>query len=718
MPSALTYPGVYVEEVPSGVRTIVGVGTSIAAFVGLAKRGPVDEPVTINSFGDFQRIFGGVWEGSLLGHAVRDFYLNGGSQAIIVRVFKPQPAGDDVKTKAEVEAKAAVDELIAQLRAEEEKADFTFEKVRAVVDKFYPSQELAGADAAIAAIEMTKQKAGELASQKQNTPSTSDLVAAAEEAIPAVGGDITAPQVEAAKLVAKTVADVAKTEGKTVQDVIVASAQVAIEQSDADARAAKLVFDAVTEAATPQPMSPQLLITELEKQGAEIAKAVKDGSSSSPFASLTEGTTTFHATSEGDWGNKIRVRFESEVDDDDDEVEEFNIRIFDEDSKTTEFFRKVTIRGKRPLDQILRSESTLLRVASVGGNAKVKLSKKIPPREPDVWKYWSLLTGGSDSASLIDADFTKDENNKKGLFALENSDLFNILYIPPFEKKEGGAELEKKEGVVERKFGPGDDLLGDAAAYCARRRAMLLIDHPDGADKELNKAKIKKTKEDIAGALGDSKVNSAMFFPGLLKIDESGELKPYASCGAVAGVFARTDTKRGVWKAPAGFEASITGASGLRVQLTDAENGEFNPLGINCLRAMPGAGRVVWGARTLAGDDRNPNEWKYIPVRRTALYIEESLYRGTHWVVFEPNDEPLWAQIRLSVGAFMNDLFRQGAFQGRTPRDAYLVKCDQETNPQNDIDKGIVNIWVGFAPLKPAEFVVLKLRQIAGNIET
>jgi len=179
----------------------------------------------------------------------------------------------------------------------------------------------------------------------------------------------------------------------------------------------------------------------------------------------------------------------------------------------------------------------------------------------------------------------------------------------------------------------------------------------------------------------------------------------------------RTDASRGVWKAPAGLDASLNGVPSLSVQLTDAENGELNPLGINCMRAFPAAGRVVWGARTLRGNDQLADEYKYIPVRRTALYIEESLFRGLQWVVFEPNDEPLWAQIRLNVGAFMHSLFRQGAFQGTTPRDAYFVKCDAETTTQDDRNQGIVNIEVGFAPLKPAEFVVIKIQQIAGDLD-
>jgi len=120
---------------------------------------------------------------------------------------------------------------------------------------------------------------------------------------------------------------------------------------------------------------------------------------------------------------------------------------------------------------------------------------------------------------------------------------------------------------------------------------------------------------------------------------------------------------------------------------------------------------VVWGARTVRGADSLADDYKYVPVRRLALYLEESLYRGTQWVVFEPNDEPLWGQIRMSVGAFLQDLFRKGAFQGATPRDAYFVKCDAETTTQYDIDRGIVNIQVGFAPLKPAEFVLISIQQ-------
>jgi phage tail sheath protein FI len=184
----------------------------------------------------------------------------------------------------------------------------------------------------------------------------------------------------------------------------------------------------------------------------------------------------------------------------------------------------------------------------------------------------------------------------------------------------------------------------------------------------------------------------------------------------VAGIYAFTDANRGVWKAPAGIDASLTGVSGLQYVLTDGENGTLNPQAINCLRQFRVYGDVVWGARTLQGNDQAGSQWKYVPIRRLALFLESSLYDGTQWVVFEPNDETLWGQIRLNVGAFMQGLFLQGAFQGTTPQQAYFVKCDSENNPQASIDLGIVNILVGFAPLYPAEFVVIQIQQMAGQI--
>ena len=197
--------------------------------------------------------------------------------------------------------------------------------------------------------------------------------------------------------------------------------------------------------------------------------------------------------------------------------------------------------------------------------------------------------------------------------------------------------------------------------------------------------------------------------------DNTGATFNVGPCGAVAGVWAATDSSRGVWKAPAGTAATITGITDFTVQVDDGESGTLNPLAVNGLRTMPAVGPVVWGARTTVGADQAPNQWKYLPVRRLALYIEESLRRGTQWAVFEPNDEPLWSSLRLNVTTFMQGLFRQGAFEGTTPAQAYLVQCDANNNPQAQIDLGIVNILVGFAPLYPAEFVIINIQQQAGQ---
>jgi uncharacterized protein len=183
----------------------------------------------------------------------------------------------------------------------------------------------------------------------------------------------------------------------------------------------------------------------------------------------------------------------------------------------------------------------------------------------------------------------------------------------------------------------------------------------------------------------------------------------------VAGIYASTDASRGVWKAPAGLSADLTGALGLQYNLTDLENSELNKLGINCLRQFEIDNEVVWGARTLQGNDQAGAQWKYMPVRRMALFLESSFYAGTQWVVFEPNNEVVWGQIRLDIGTFMQGLFLQGAFQGTAPQEAYFVKCDSENNPQSSIDQGLVNILVGFAPLYPAEFVVIQIQQMAGQ---
>lgn len=219
---------------------------------------------------------------------------------------------------------------------------------------------------------------------------------------------------------------------------------------------------------------------------------------------------------------------------------------------------------------------------------------------------------------------------------------------------------------------------------------------------------------------GDDAANAAFYFPWVLAPDalQQNRIVEFPPSGFVAGIYARSDSARGVWKAPAGAEARLSGATGAKTSLSEDDVAALTPEAINCIRTLPSNGTVIWGARTLQGSDARQSDWKYVLVRRTALFIEESVSRGLEWAVFEPNGEPLWARIRLEIGAFLQDLFRRGAFQGRTPHEAYFVKCDRDTTTQGDIERGVVNIEVGFAPLKPAEFVILRIQQIAGQTRT
>jgi uncharacterized protein len=253
--------------------------------------------------------------------------------------------------------------------------------------------------------------------------------------------------------------------------------------------------------------------------------------------------------------------------------------------------------------------------------------------------------------------------------------------------------------------------VGRAMAYCKQERAFLIVDAPlDGFS----------AIPPSLGSLTAVGEHAALYYPRVKVVEAlaGGATRTLnlPACGAVAGVMARTDAARGIWKAPAGRQAGIVGVSALTAPTNDNLSGQLNPRGINVLREFPAAGVVIWGARTLKGDDTASSEFKYVPVRRVTDYIAASLYLGTQFAVFEPNGPDLWAQLRLAVGSFMRGLFRQGAFQQSTARaesDSFFVLCDDTTNPQPEIDLGRVNVVVGFAPLKPAEFVVVTIRQIS-----
>ena len=280
---------------------------------------------------------------------------------------------------------------------------------------------------------------------------------------------------------------------------------------------------------------------------------------------------------------------------------------------------------------------------------------------------------------------------------LDTVDIFNLLCIPP-DNVEVPTDIDPSVWRA-------------AAAYCVGRRAMVILDSPVAWTDNAERGNFSYLDPTKLGIEGDNARNAAVYFPRVIEDDAlmKGNTTSFAPCGIIAGVIASTDSTRGVWKAPAGIDAGLNGIVELEVNLTDDQNGMLNPLGINCLRSFPVIGPVVWGARTLRGADQLEDDYKYIPVRRLALYIEESIYRGTKWAVYEPNADPLWASLRLSVNTFLADLQRQGAFY------SYFVKCDSQTTTPDDIARGVVNIVIGFAPVKPAEFVVIQIQQIAGQ---
>jgi phage tail sheath protein FI len=510
------HPGVYVQEIPSGVRAITGVATSITAFVGRTQRGPENEPREVNGFTEFQRIFGGLWPQSTVSFAVRSFFLNGGGRAIVVRLTR------------------------------------------------------------------------------NAAPSTIDI---GDFHLAASGG------------------------GVWGDDLYVAV--------DTDV-------------------------------SADVADRL-----GVPVTGLFNLTVTYFVP-ENRGGERSQ-----------------------------EVFRNLTVSPTaRDVRDVLEAQSDLVRVIGDPG-APPAATPPAPPgsRIPAGIKG----SGGSDGDPLNAASYIGGPGigSREGLHALDTVDLFNLLCIPP-------PSLDDDTPP---------EVYQDALAYCVRRRAMLVVDPPTA----MTLTTARDQLNDL-GLSGTDARNAALYFPRLRQPDPTAEnrIRSFVPCGAVAGVMARTDSARGVWKAPAGIDAGLAGVADLDRNLTDGEQDRLNPIGINCLRVFPfPIGRVVWGARTMRGADILADEYKYVPVRRLALYIEESLYRGTQWVVFEPNDEPLWAQIRLNLGAFMQNLFRQGAFEGTSPRDAYFIKCDRETTTPNDQNLGRVNILVGFAPLRPAEFVILQIQQIA-----
>lgn len=521
------YPGVHIEELPSGTHTITGVATSITAFIGRALCGPVNQSVPIRSYSDYERIFGGLWIDSTMSYAVRDFYNNGGSQATIVRIAR---------------------------------------------------------NATTAMISLT------------------------------TGGG--------------------------------------------------------------SPPGPLVLL------------ANSPGAWGSALSASVNYSTQDPTSAPSSPPNPAQTAFNLVIYENGTQVEQFlNVSMDPSDIKY--------------LPRILQQSSTYV-VIGKDSSGNWIVPGGIPAATPNPVS----ASTGLDGDVLTSLEYLGDENKKEGMYALKTPALFNLLCIPPPVR---GTDTDPS-------------VYQQAMSLCAAKRAFLIVDPPlawgASAANATNNAQSGLSTLGLSGIFAR---NAALYFPLVQEADplRKNQVDTFVPSGIIAGVMALTDSNRGVWKSPAGIDAALNGIVGLQANLTDEENAVLNPLGINCLRNFPVAGNVVWGARTLRGADQlGDDDNKYVAVRRMTLFLEESLYQGTQWVVFEPNAEPLWAQIRLNVGAFMQSLFRQGAFKGTTPKEAYLVKCDSETTTQTDINQGIVNILVAFAPLKPAEFVVIQIQQLAGQLDS
>jgi phage tail sheath protein FI len=289
--------------------------------------------------------------------------------------------------------------------------------------------------------------------------------------------------------------------------------------------------------------------------------------------------------------------------------------------------------------------------------------------------------------------------------SLDNVEIFNLLLIP---------------GVAD------NEVVSAALSFAERKRAFAILDAPAQAvasgGKTDHPQPVQYWMEGLDGSntgytLPTSQ-NGALYFPYLISTDPvtatNIQMPP---SGFVAGIYAATDASRGVWKAPAGLATVVLNTSGpvSTGVMNDPQQGVLNLDSINCLRSFSGVGTVVWGSRTLVANNAAYQQSMYVPVRRMTLFIEQTLLANLRWVVFEPNDEPLWIAIKSSIEAFLLSLFRQGGLQGSTPSDAFQVKCDSTTTTSTDQQNGIVNIVVAFAPLKPAEFVVIKIAQLAGQ---
>ncbi|MER6090209.1 phage tail sheath subtilisin-like domain-containing protein [Streptomyces bluensis] len=607
-----TYPGVYVEELPSSTRTISAVTTSVTAFVGHTRRGPLNEPVRVTGFAEFERRFGGLSSQSAVAYAAHQFFANGGSVAVIVRVAK---AGSGKAACVVLESTEGHSECrVLEVHAKEPGVWGNGLRVAVDYDTPRPDETFnlrvydAKGDARESFTGLSMDAGhGRYAPTVINAGSRLIRVEAVGEGRPDPSGTVSKPfGHELPNLAVDLTVKIGEVER-----------EFTLHDPDADGEA---------------PCTVAELALLLERK----LRALPDAPGKHAFA----GAEVIP------FGRRLQV-----------------------------------VAGSTDPEDVVRFLGECAN--DLGLEASVN-----PPVFP--------LEGGEDGEAPGPRDLIGGETDKTGIQALRGVADVNLLALPEL------AAYENTEDML--------TVVSAAQRLCQERRIFLLVDAPS------TWVSVDTARAGLSAFDPVRGNHAGLYFPHIQLTDPlTGRLRSFPPSGAVAGVIARTDSERGVWKAPAGTEAQLAGVHSLTVDLTDRETGLLNPLGVNCLRTFPLTGPLVWGSRTLEGSDALDSEWKYVPVRRLALHVEESLQRGLQWVVFEPNDESLWQQIRLSASSYLHTLFRQGAFKGSTPREAYFVKCDSETTTDEDIENGIVNVLVGIAPVRPAEFVIVKIQQTSGQ---
>lgn len=790
MPVQVSYPGVYIQEVPSGVRTITGVSTSIALFVGMTQRGPLNSVTNLLSFAAYERAFGSDTTVSETTDQVRQFFLNGGRQAYVIRIANGAQAASAV-------LRNEADNLDA-MRITAVEAGRVGESIRVAVNYDTPQPEatfnLVVAREVMDAAGNARLTETETLANLSMDPASARFVDTAVEqssALIRVKALASSPTISGYSLSGRAESDwldALNTELATQGDV--GGFQISVDgdppvpvtlnrpvasandiQSQINAALTAMGGGSVTVAIQAVFGGPEeaLLVTSDAADGDvrilpglsnDIAGTMHLGTSNGglevgAYAGLRPAPSGLFAslgglsqTPAGDWLNRLAPIVRATPGSLPDIVASTSQG---SDTLPTDGFTRTSFWENDPpagtsLRNFRNALDIIVQSVNAAGNANWRaevqgLRLVLTPQFSGFDRQESATAGTTGGFAIANAatgylgvaanvrrgplgNFTSPSayvtagtagsDGKKPTpknytdaydLASRDIDLFNLLILPKVLRDEDGASQSDADRLL---------LWGTASARCRDERAFLLIDPPqswssaDDAKTDIPNVRV--------GVVGD---HAMIAWPRLRVADPAtGLLRTIDAAGSIAGVAARIDGSRGVWKAPAGLEATILGVRGVSQRMSDAQNGLLNPQAINAIRQFPN-GIVIWGARTLAGYDNSGEEdYKYVPVRRVTLFIEESLYRGLQWAVFEPNDEPLWRQIRLAAGAFMNNLFRRGAFQGQKASDAYFVKCDSETTTQNDINLGIVNVVVGFAPLKPAEFVVITIRQLAGQVQT